>query len=384
MRSPQTLPAPNPKTGPVSRGSRAAPGLIILVLILLSLACASSSEPLPTPQPPDPTQPVPTLQATELAPSGRAQIQVFFTDPGSTDGYRGGHDEKLADAIALARVSVDVAAFDLNLWSIRDALLDAHRRGVQVRMVTDSDNLDEPEIQDLKDAGMPVVGDRREALMHNKFVVIDRQEVWTGSMNLTVNSAYRNNDNLLRLRSQPLAENYRAEFEEMFTDDQFGPGSPANTINPRLEIGSVVVENYFSPDDGVAAHLVALIENAQESIYILAYSFTSDELSQAIQERAAAGVNVAGVFEESQVESNSGGEFENFLKAGIDVRLDGNRNNMHHKIIIIDNEIVVTGSYNFSYNAENKNDENVLILFDPQLASLYAQEFARIFSAGHN
>jgi phosphatidylserine/phosphatidylglycerophosphate/cardiolipin synthase-like enzyme len=63
-------------------------------------------------------------------------------------------------------------------------LIDAHRRGVTVRLVTESDYIDVPEIQELREAGIPVLGDRREGRMHNKFVVIDRQEVWTGSLNL--------------------------------------------------------------------------------------------------------------------------------------------------------------------------------------------------------
>ena len=57
--------------------------------------------------------------------------------------------------------------------------------------------------------------------MHNKFTVIDRLEVWTGSMNYTINEAYFNDNNLIRIRSEQLAENYSTEFEEMFVDDQF-------------------------------------------------------------------------------------------------------------------------------------------------------------------
>ena len=100
----------------------------------------------------------------------------------------------------------------------------------------ESDYLDEPEVQQLIQAGVPVLGDRREGLMHNKFVIIDRQEVWTGSMNFTINGAYRNNNNLVRVRSSMLAQNYLMEFEEMFEDDLFGPGSPANTPVPTIEV----------------------------------------------------------------------------------------------------------------------------------------------------
>ena len=154
---------------------------------------------------------------------------------------------------------MDIAALQFDLWSLRDALIDAHRRGVVVRMVTDSDYLDEPETQELIQSGIPVLSDRWEGLMHNKFVVIDRQEVWTGSMNFTVNGAYRNNNHLMRIQSTRLAENYTTEFEEMFTQDLFGPGSPNHTPYPSLTINNIQIETYFSPDDQTEAGLLKLI-----------------------------------------------------------------------------------------------------------------------------
>jgi phosphatidylserine/phosphatidylglycerophosphate/cardiolipin synthase-like enzyme len=326
---------------------------------------------------PDPAAPLPTTvdsPATDW-------YTVYFSDPGGPNArsLRGGPDKHLAEAIDQARLSVDIAAYDLDLWSIRDALLAAHRRGAAVRLVTDSDYIDNPEVQALKDAGVPVLGDRREGLMHDKFVVIDRLEVWTGSMNYTVNDAYRNNNNLIRVRSAKLAEDYRTEFNEMFGDDLFGPSTRAATPHTTLEVEGTLLEVYFSPDDGTAAHLIQLIQSAQKSIYFLAYSFTSDDLAQAVRQRAAQGITVAGVMEAAQVESNQGGEYGRFRKAGLDVRLDGNSHNMHHKILIIDDQIVVTGSYNFSSSAETTNDENTLVIHNPQIAALYRAEFDKVF-----
>lgn len=306
---------------------------------------------------------------------------LYFVDPTRPDAmtFRGGSDQKLAEAIAQARLNIDVAAYDLNLWSIRDALIAANRRGVVVRVVTESDNLDEAEIQDLKDAGIPVLGDRREGLMHNKFVVIDRQEVWTGSMNFTTTDAYLNDNNLIRLRSVRLAENYAVEFEEMFKDDLFGYPGRADTPYPKLMVDGTPVEVYFSPEDGVAAHFLEKIQDAKTSIYFMAYSFTSDDLATALLNQMRAGVTVMGVMEEAQVASNIGGEYERLKAAGMDVRLDGNPHNMHHKVIILDEQIVITGSYNFSANAEKRNDENVLIIDNAEIADWYLEEFKRVY-----
>jgi phosphatidylserine/phosphatidylglycerophosphate/cardiolipin synthase-like enzyme len=335
-------------------------------------------------EPPPPVL-TPTVGSGSSETDVGAGFKVYFTDPKNptAESYRGGPDADLAAAIEEARVSVDTAIYDLNLWSIRDALLNAYRRGVAVRLVIESDNLDEPEIQDLKAAGIPILGDRREGLMHNKFVVIDRSQVWTGSMNFTTTDGYLNNNNLVQVQSTRLAEDYTTEFNEMFQDDLFGPDQRAETPYPALNVNGVPVEVYFAPDDGVEAQLIDLIQSAEQSIYFMAFSFTSDPLSEAILERAQKGVIVAGVMEESQVESNTGSDYDRFRQAGLDIRLDGNPRNMHHKVIVIDEKTVVTGSYNFSLSAENVNDENVLVFHDPRIANQFMTEFERVFADGH-
>lgn len=341
--------------------------LLVLLVLLSGCALIPDRPPIPTP--------------TSLEEQNN-WFAVYFTNPSSptATSYRGGIDDDLAATIDTARVSVDVAIYDLNLWSIRDALIAAHRRGAEVRVVTESDNTDEQEIQDLKDAGIQVLGDRHEGLMHDKFVVIDRSEVWTGSMNFTTGGSYLDNNNLIRLRSTKLAEDYTREFEQMFVDDHFGGEKTSQTPNPTVTINGSLVEVYFSPEDGTLEHLLQTVGSADQSITFLAYSFTSDELADALIERANAGVKVQGVFDKDQYHSNSGTEYDRLVDAGIDVRLDGNPRLMHNKVIIIDNQVVITGSYNFSNNAEYNNDENTLIIHDPEIAKQYSAEFEQIYS----
>lgn len=352
-------------------------GVVLSLLLLAALACMTASQ---TFQPPSETSAIVETNSIAEPDSPVDWFTVYFSDPDNPAGnsLRGGPDKALADAIKAARVSVDIAAYDLNLWSLRDALIEAHRRGLSVRMVTESDNLDREEMQQIIEAGIPVLGDRRESLMHHKFVVIDRQEVWTGSMNFTINGAYRNNNNLIRVRSMQLAENYTNEFEEMYVDDLFGEGSPANTPHPYFSLDGALIETYFSPDDGAAARIIQLIGEAQSSVYFMAFSFTSDDIAAAMIERFQAGVTVAGVFEDAQYQSNTGTEYDILRSAGLDVHLDGNREDMHHKVIIIDEAVVITGSYNFSASAERRNDENTLILHRPDLAAAYVAEFKDI------
>jgi phosphatidylserine/phosphatidylglycerophosphate/cardiolipin synthase-like enzyme len=346
-----------------------------VILAVITAACVPTAPPTPLP-------PISTITASEDGEPGADWYSVYFTDPDSSTAgsYRGGPDSALAEAIRGARVSVDAAIYHLNLWSIRDALISAHESGVVVRVVTESDNMDEVEIQEVQDAGIEILGDRRESLMHNKFVVIDGMEVWTGSMNFTINGGYRNDNNLISIRSSRLAENYTAEFEEMFIQDVFGDNVVAATPHPSLTVDGTQIETYFSPDDGAASRIENLVQSSQDSVYFMAYSFTLDSIADAMLERASAGVAVKGVFEEGQYYSNVSTEFDLFVEAGLDVRLDGNNRNMHHKVIIIDEEIVITGSYNFSRSAENHNDENILIIYNRDIAALYLAEFERVFS----
>ena len=309
-------------------------------------------------------------------------FSVYFSDPDSptAGSFRGGPDTVLAEAIRKARLSVDVAIYHFNLWSIRDALIAAHESGVMVRVVAESDNMDEVEILELQQAGIEVLGDRRESFMHHKFVIIDKAEVWTGSMNFTINGAYRNNNNLICIRSSRIAENFSTEFEEMFVNDMFGDNVMLNTLHPQLNLNNIQIETLFSPDDDTEARILSYIRKAEKSINFMVYSFTSDRIAEALLAKAQEGVVVSGVFEEGQYYANIGTEYDTLLAAGLDVRLDGNRNNMHHKVMLIDGRILVVGSYNFSRNAEVYNDENTLIIDDVEIAGLYQAEYERVYT----
>ncbi|MGA2489711.1 MAG: phospholipase D-like domain-containing protein [Anaerolineales bacterium] len=351
--------------------------LTILALILILSSCNFPKHDLPTPT--FVTQITDTATDTKQADGW---FHIFYTDPSAqhAKNYEGGPDEILVAAIKQARLSVDVAAYSLNLWSVRDALIQDHRRGVVVRMVMESDNMDNQEVQEIKDAGIPVIGDQQEGLMHNKFVVLDRSEVWTGSMNFTVSGVYKDNNNLIRICSPKVAEDYITEFNEMFVHHLFGQDTIVNTPYPKLTINGTPLEVYFSPDDKVEARIVGLVQNAQESINFMAYSFTSNNIGDAIMRQAQAGIQVAGVMDDNQVASSQGTEYDPFMQAGIDVRLDGNQDGlMHHKVIIIDQKIVITGSYNFTASAEERNDENVVIIFSPEVAAKFMEEFQRIY-----
>lgn len=357
----------------IRRTARSQSALVALILILILSSCAFPPIVLPTAS----ATPIDVTSDPKIE-----RIQIYFTDPSAPRArdYRGGPDAILAAEIDKAHLSVDVAAYSLNLWSIRDALIHAYQRGVVVRMVMESDNMGNREVQQIEDAGIPIVGDQHEGLMHNKFVVIDRLVVWTGSMNFTVGGAYKDNNNLVRLHSDKVAQDYTREFEEMFIHHLFGPDTNVNTPYPIVSLDGTTIEVYFSPDDKAEARIEALIQNAKTSINFMAYAFTSNTIGDAIIQKAQAGVSVTGVMDGGQVTTGQGSEYDPFMQAGLDVRLDGNQAGlMHHKVIIIDRGIVVTGSYNFTASASDTNDENVVIIYNSSIAGKYMEEFQRVY-----
>jgi phosphatidylserine/phosphatidylglycerophosphate/cardiolipin synthase-like enzyme len=320
-------------------------------------------------------------------------MQVFFTTP-----YLVYPDEPakrvpppfeqqmLADIDAAQR-SVDVAAFEYNLESVADALLRAKARGVVVRLALDRENLEDPEeaawAGEMEEAGIPISWEDSTAFLHSKFAIIDEAIVWMGSWNFTNNGTYRNNNNLVRFTVPAIVENYAAEFLQMFQQGFFGNDKSSLNPNPVVDVDGITVESYFSPQDGVEEHILARLANAQERIRFLTFSYTSDPVGELMVERQAAGVVVQGVFENRNARG-IGSEFERLQEAGVDVHVDGNCYTMHHKVIIIDDKTVITGSYNFTRRAEDTNDENLIIIDDADIARMYVQEFERVYDQARN
>ena len=110
----------------------------------------------------------------------------------------------------------------------------------------------------------------------------------------------------------------------------------------------------------------------------MAFAFTHDALGGAMRDRFKSGIDVRGVFEKRQAD-NRYSEYEAMKAAGLPVIMDKSRGTMHHKVIVIDGETVITGSYNFSKNAEERNSENLLIIKgNREIAAAYLAEFEKI------
>ncbi len=331
-----------------------------------------------------PPRPTPIAVTGGNAATSNNWYEIYFTNPTCPpeDQREGGIDEIIAADLQQAQQQVDMAAYELNSTPITDALIELRKRGLTVRVVTDTDNADYTGIRRLRRNGISVVEDKRSGLMHNKFIVIDGRITWVGSMNFTTNDVYCNNNNTVRIENLTLAANYLAELAEMYDNRQFGPTSPSATPNERFTIQEVVVENYFAPESDLSGIIAAVIQEAQGEILFMAFSFTHNQIGEAMLARARAGVQVRGVFE--TLGSDTSFSYYPIMNAAalpnLQVRRDGNPRMMHHKVIIIDRQTVIFGSYNFTDNANRRNDENIVIVRDAQFAAYFVEEFETIWA----
>lgn len=322
------------------------------------------------PVPPASAPPAPVVKASP-------DIQVFFAP--CEPANRNGVDDVFLAFLQSADTAIYGAFYDLQFREAADVLVAKHKQGVDVRIVTDSDYAAREGIRLCIQAGIPVTFDNRGAFMHNKFCIVDHERVWTGSTNITENCLFKNNNNAVRVNCKQLASDFEVEFGEMHSLRRFGKGSKYATPCPTVTVGNTTIECYFAPEDRAAAEIIEEVDRAAQSIDVMAFSFTSRELAKAMAGRVRQGVAVRALFEKQQAGSKYSQD-DYLAGQGARVYLDTNQNNMHNKVIVVDAETVITGSYNFSGNAEKNNDENVLILHDPDIAARYTAEFERLIA----
>jgi phosphatidylserine/phosphatidylglycerophosphate/cardiolipin synthase-like enzyme len=208
-------------------------------------------------------------------------------------------------------------------------------------------------------------------LMHNKFCVFDKAIVFTGSMNPTENDNFYNNNNILIIRSGALAQNYLLEFDEL---NEGMNGKGARVRNPLVEIDGILIENYFCPEDNCKLRLISALKAANTSIRFMIFTFADKDVANLLYNKDYLGLDVKGVIEKRQ--SGKYSQYE--VLKGFTI-LDDNPHTMHHKVFIIDGEVVVTGSYNPTARGTEGNDENMVIIHDRAIAQQYLEEFESVY-----
>lgn len=145
------------------------------------------------------------------------------------------------------------------------------------------------------------------------------------------------------------------------------------------DLPSAEAEVYFSRTDGCTARVLGLAVEAETSLWVAVYSFTDDDIANALVTAHQRGVEVYVLTEKSQRDESVVGTL---TRGGVNVRMDGNGKAMHHKFAVIDGKIVATGSFNWTNNAEHHNDENMVVLHSEEIARRFGEEFLRVWAEG--
>jgi len=140
-----------------------------------------------------------------------------------------------------------------------------------------------------------------------------------------------------------------------------------------------LVEYCFSPGGNCADVIVRWVDHANVSLHVLIYSFALDSLGDAVIRAKNRGLSVQVVIEKDN-RNIKGSEWSRLKENGVDIRLDGNSADMHDKIAIIDSIIVITGSFNWSQNANERNNENLVVLRDQSWAQAFESQFTAIWN----
>jgi len=321
-----------------------------------------------------------------IRPYFNHSVDNSFSNGVDAQDIGSGFADTIAAYMNLAQTSLDICVYNASSSIIASAIDAAYNRGVTVRYIADDDALNS--MLNLLDPNISVIyrDPSRAGIMHNKFIIVDANSnnnswILGGSTNWTTPSNLLNDyNNMVFIQDKAIAKAYTLEFEEMW-GGAFGNNKSDNTPHKFMTDGKLV-EVYFSPSDQTTSHILETIEAVDNTLEFGLLSFTRDDLGQAVIDKDIEfGVTARGIIEQ---ENGTGSEFATLAAASVDVRSHtGVTHVFHHKYMIADasaitsDPTVLTGSHNWSNNAENNSDENTIIIHDAITANIYLQEFEK-------
>ena len=302
-----------------------------------------------------------------------------------------------------AQTSIDVCIFSINRNDITDALIAAHNRGVQVRVIADYNNYvstDSVYFRAMENAGIPVLhsaaGQNTTHTMHNKYAIVDGRLVITGSLNFS--SPTTDANHVVVVDDSALAAVFRQDFEEMWGSTGPFPDTLASRTGTRkqtpavhhLTVGGREVYVFFSPQDPftVLDTFLSVVAATRSHAFFQQWFFTLGEIADTLYQVWQQGGIVGGIFDEGNW-LDPGGYSESWCMSGDPacpggnpwdppawVAPDGLPGRLHHKVGVFDDRWVAFGSTNWTYNGFFSNDENLVLVLSDTLADAFLQELA--------
>lgn len=378
-------------------------------------------------------------------PNGRL-LEIYFNYPGTQpERHRKPEfDVRTAQLIDEARKEVYWAMYGFSRKVIIDAVLRAVRRGLDVQLAGDfgtymSGGEGYLRFEDLmrRYPNAKLISGNSQSIQHNKFMVVDRRYVMTGTGNITDSEIDRNYNAWVIIESRELAEDFINDHQLMMSG-RFGHAKERVDYNNVFDVGGVKVEAYFSPHEDAMSRFLQAVAEARENIYFAIFAFTHDALGRLLIEKHQQFTrlnqldggkrHVRGIMDRSQLTHNQYVEIYRMAgacghpygfqtpgtdknpftatwdvpnatntrcHAPIDFRIDGNENNnyigdwqagggrLHAKTIAVDvgtpQAKLLLGSFNWSPNANNNNDENLIVIHSPAIVERYMEFWRHIY-----
>lgn len=321
-------------------------------------------------------------------------INVYFIDFSNNtkpiDSCDTAACKSLLNEINQSKYSIDFAIYGINNQpAIFNALVNAQKRGVKTRWVSDFDSKSDnfyPDTQILMkklnnyttdNISNSISKSKREknALMHNKFFVFDNKKVWTGSANITDTDFSNFNANYsILINSNRIAKIYHDEFEQLYA----GSFHNAKLIGEKNKTNfgnDTKITVLFSPQDKIiTSQILKLVDSSKQYIYIPIFYLTHKELAKHLINASKRGVDIKIITDATSAHGKYS-IHKSLRNGGIKVKTENKAGKMHMKTIIIDDKYSIIGSMNLTKSGEYYNDENVLIIENKELTKYLKSTF---------
>lgn len=313
---------------------------------------------------------------------GNVEIHMGPTQIGAPDDL----ESAIVGFVNGAKKRLDIAVQELNSDPIARAIVNARMGGVIVRLVTEMDYLRAAkparnpftpsgshevnrQIQNIiLRSAIPVYSDFNPGIFHQKFMIRDGSAVLTGSTNFTNTGTSVNLNHVVIVHDRKVANAYAKEFREV-RNGRFGRRSEGLGEAPReVQVGNVPIKILFGPDHNPEMEIMKQMVKARQRIDFAVFTFSkSSGIDDVMVRLFEGGTPIRGVFDGLQA-SQKWAATKLVKAAGIPTfvvrRGTGGVGKLHHKLMVLDEQVIIAGSFNYTRPANLTNDENILVIGD--------------------
>jgi len=301
----------------------------------------------------------------------------------------------IIDFIDKAKKRLDIAVQELESLPIAEAIIRARQRKVSVRLVIEQDylrvkkarknpweqegqNEDNRQIHDaILRSNIDVKSDFNTHIFHQKFIIRDGEAILTGSTNFTPTGTHKNLNHIVIVHSKAAAKIYAKEFKEI-RQGHFGRFNEGHDKAPRdIVVSNVPIRILFAPDHNPEMEIMKQMLKAKKRIDFAIFTFSkSSGIDDTMLRLIEFGMPITGAFDGKQG-AQDWSPIKGLKEAGAKLFSVPERDGvgkLHHKLMVIDDQAVIAGSFNYTGPANNLNDENIIILGDLDTTSPIEKE----------